>query len=989
MESKNYLERQSMHRPPLFESDGFIYWKNRFETYVKSKDLDLWHVITDGDFPPIQNNPESKKDEVVPFHKQNDDLKKKLAKNNKAKMVIYNALPRKEYERIFMCQTAKEIWDTLLITHQDNNEVKANKIDLLAQQYEQFMIPEEESIDNAFAKFNTIITSLKALDEGFSSKNCVRKFLRALHPKWCAKVTAIEESKNLTTLPLNELIGNMKVYEEVIKKDFETIKGKKKQSRSLALKVKKEPSKNNDQRAFIGGAWSDNGKDEVEKTKEEICLVAQAPDEICLRINLEPNEWIKDSGCSIHMTGNRKLFSSYKAYNRGNVIFGSNLRGKIIDYCFSDGSLMDKIICDLNKTPDLFQEPPQNCPKCGNPVDGHYCQGYALLQKKFKEDLFTYCIENGIFQDIFEPSNDNTNVANALQEPFVVKQDPDKNSSQSAHYGYNCPSKVPIIPNPKPCNNQIIDELPQTLSSFDPTCYSGDENSFTYDSKSNIVDDFPNVFNPPPQPLTYSYEFCGNDAYYGHDCPLQSYFGLHNDVQNIHEELAVYVNTPSWDRPTICYNNDDDEDCTIAITPILSTEEPDNSLSMGDEHLDTIPETESDELIKSSVENLVPIPSEISPILTMILLRLMTILSIDDIKYVEASPPVSLEVMEIVIPEVGGIDADILLTIKDDILREKLLNINLLIDIIEALKVNPTPYFDFMTKSSSTSLNFLLEETNTFDNSLPESKISALIQKRIVVAVPLLMTTLAEHIIVARAENRPLMLEKSMYDSWKYSKLTEAQQLQDDCNVQATNIILHSFPLDVYELVNHQKAAKDIWDRVKMLMNDTELSYQERKCRLYNLFDKFAHVPGETLYEYYWRFSQLINDMHTIGMTMQQVQVNTKFLNALPSEWRGDPIECINKAMAFLSAVASRVTVQQVQKRQHQSYAGTRNRGIATTSKGNVTVGPSRVVKCYNCQGEGHMARQFTQPKRPRNVAWLIEKLMLAKAQEAGQILDE
>ncbi|GJU67653.1 hypothetical protein Tco_1253912 [Tanacetum coccineum] len=242
MESEKYLEGQSMQRPPLFESDGFIYWKNRFETYVKSKDLDLWHVITDGDFPPIQNNPETKKDEIVPFHKQNDDLKKKLAKNNEAKMVIYNALPRKEYERIFMCQTAKEIWDTLLITHQGNNQVKANKIDLLVQQYEQFMIPEEESIDNAFAKFNTIITSLKALDESFSSKNCVRKFLRALHPKWRAKVTAIEESKNLTTLSLDELIGNLKVYEEIIKKDSETVKSKREQSRSIALKARKESS---------------------------------------------------------------------------------------------------------------------------------------------------------------------------------------------------------------------------------------------------------------------------------------------------------------------------------------------------------------------------------------------------------------------------------------------------------------------------------------------------------------------------------------------------------------------------------------------------------------------------------------------------------------------------------------------------------------------------------------------------------------------------
>ncbi|GJZ73928.1 hypothetical protein Tco_0638074 [Tanacetum coccineum] len=144
------------------------------------------------------------------------------------------------------------------------NHVKANDIDLLVQQYEQFMIPEEDSIDNAFAKFNTIITRLKALDESFSSKNCVRKFLRALHPKWRAKVTAIEESKNLTTLPLDELIGNLKVYEEVIMKDVETVKGKKEQSRSLALKcgdevIIEEGSKRKDQRYSkensLEGAW--------------------------------------------------------------------------------------------------------------------------------------------------------------------------------------------------------------------------------------------------------------------------------------------------------------------------------------------------------------------------------------------------------------------------------------------------------------------------------------------------------------------------------------------------------------------------------------------------------------------------------------------------------------------------------------------------------------------------------------------------------------
>ncbi|GJT44797.1 hypothetical protein Tco_0953512 [Tanacetum coccineum] len=116
---------------------------------------------------------------------------------------------------------------------QGNNQVKDNKVDHLVKQYEQFIVSEDESIDNAFARFNIIITSLKALDEGYSSKNYVRKFLRALHPKWRAKVTDIEESKDLTSLSLDELIGNLKVYEMIINKDSEIFKDKGKR-KSLA-----------------------------------------------------------------------------------------------------------------------------------------------------------------------------------------------------------------------------------------------------------------------------------------------------------------------------------------------------------------------------------------------------------------------------------------------------------------------------------------------------------------------------------------------------------------------------------------------------------------------------------------------------------------------------------------------------------------------------------------------------------------------------------
>nr|GEX52954.1 hypothetical protein [Tanacetum cinerariifolium] len=194
------------------------------------------------------------------------------------------------------------------------------------------------------------------------------------------------------------------------------------------------------------------------------------------------------------------------------------------------------------------------------------------------------------------------------------------------------------------------------------------------------------------------------------------------------EQWAYLSTHPSKRLNSFCY--DDDEDYTFAITPnkpVLSTEKPDNSLSIGDEHLHTILATDSDEFVKSSVENLIPIPNQIEDFSKSneeFSLIDDDSFSIDNIDYAEASPPdselVNSEVMEIVIPEVGGINDDILLMIKDDILHEKLLNVNLLIAKIEALNANPTPSSDCKTKSPSTSLNSLLEETNTSDNSLPE-----------------------------------------------------------------------------------------------------------------------------------------------------------------------------------------------------------------------------------------------------------------------------
>ncbi|GJS10320.1 hypothetical protein Tco_0367116 [Tanacetum coccineum] len=146
------------------------------------------------------------------------------------------------------------------------------------------------------------------------------------------------------------------------------------------------------------------------------------------------------------------------------------------------------------------------------------------------------------------------------------------------------------------------------------------------------------------------------------------------------------------------YDNDDDEDYTIAITPESPTEEPVNSLIMENEHLDTIPATESDEFIKSSVEILVPIPSESKGV-----------------------PKILLELMKI--PSASKMSSMFeAITSQYDTLREKLLNVNRLVAKIEALKDNPVPSSVVVTKSTSTFPNLFLEETNTFDNSLPESE---------------------------------------------------------------------------------------------------------------------------------------------------------------------------------------------------------------------------------------------------------------------------
>ncbi|GJZ50839.1 retrovirus-related pol polyprotein from transposon TNT 1-94 [Tanacetum coccineum] len=189
---------------------------------------------------------------------------------------------------------AKDIWKSLLITHLGNSQVKDNKIDLLVQQYEQFTILEEKSIDSGFARFNTIITSLKALDEGFSYIELMLE-----------KVSLVHESS--------------------MEKDSEIYRGKKERVKFIALKAKKESSDDE---------TSTSGSDD-----EEYAMA------VCLRTCLEPDEWIKDSGCSKHMTSNK----SYSLPTKHTTEILSIEVDDVVNIKESKNHPLDQVIGNLNQ----------------------------------------------------------------------------------------------------------------------------------------------------------------------------------------------------------------------------------------------------------------------------------------------------------------------------------------------------------------------------------------------------------------------------------------------------------------------------------------------------------------------------------------------------------------------------------------------------------------------------------------------------------------
>lgn len=242
-------EGQSTNRPPLFSGSNYNYWKARMRIYIQATDYEVWKVIVGGPFRPTKTVNEVVVDKEEKEWDEND--LKGVQLNAKAMNMLYCALDPAEFNRISACESAKEIWDKLEVTHEGTNQVKESKINMLVHKYELFKMMPGESISSMFTRFTDIVNGLKSLGKPYSNVDLVRKILRSLPKQWEPKVTAIIEAReDLTKYSLDELLGSLLTHEITMNLEEDQEPKKK----SIALKCSTTSSKNDGDNSESSGS---------------------------------------------------------------------------------------------------------------------------------------------------------------------------------------------------------------------------------------------------------------------------------------------------------------------------------------------------------------------------------------------------------------------------------------------------------------------------------------------------------------------------------------------------------------------------------------------------------------------------------------------------------------------------------------------------------------------------------------------------------------
>ncbi|XP_070032526.1 uncharacterized protein [Nicotiana tomentosiformis] len=226
-------EGQSIARPLLFNGQYYSWWKDKMRDHIIGEDYELWDIVTDGPLATIKINAEGVEVPKTRVDCTVEDLRK-WEKNAKAKKWLVSGLSPDEYSRIQSCTTAKEIWDTSQVAHEGTPQVKRSRGTLYSK-CENFTMKEGETIQEMYTGFTTLTNELKSFGMIIPKEYRVEKILtRVLPVTWESKITAIQESKNIATLPLDELIGNLTAYElrrQTIKMNVPN------KERSLALRI--------------------------------------------------------------------------------------------------------------------------------------------------------------------------------------------------------------------------------------------------------------------------------------------------------------------------------------------------------------------------------------------------------------------------------------------------------------------------------------------------------------------------------------------------------------------------------------------------------------------------------------------------------------------------------------------------------------------------------------------------------------------------------
>ncbi|GJT64721.1 retrovirus-related pol polyprotein from transposon TNT 1-94 [Tanacetum coccineum] len=268
--------------------------------------------------------------------------------------------------------------------------------------------------------------------------------------------------------------------------------------------------------------------------------------------------------------------------------------------------------------------------------------------------------------------------------------------------------------------------------------------------------------------------------------------------------------------------------------------------------------------------------------------------------------------------------------------------------------------------------------------------------------------TLAEYMILAGADNRLPMLDKDLYDSWKsrmelYMQNREHRRMilesvEHDPLIWPTIEENGGLPADIYSLVNHHRVANDLWERVQLLMHGTSLTKQERESKpLLPEWSKFVtdvklvkdlHTTNyDQLHAYLEQHELYANEVHIMRERNQDpLELSPHYGSIPPTQHYSTTYPSTPLAISYHSTP---VTVQPLQGRPNSYAAGTSGTRANTLGTGGNYSGQQRDVKCYNCQGEGHISRQCPKPKRKRDATWFRDKVLLVEAHGNGKVMNE